>query len=134
MPAALRQGLVLELDRGGAHALEQAHRALDVERVAETVVTVHDQRHLDPLADAGDGIGHLGERGEADIGPADAGEGDARTTHISATESGAFDEQRSQRVVAARGDECRAGQQFTQASGVRHQRALFAGAARRAFR
>ena len=44
MAAALREALVLELDRARAGALEEPHRALDVERIAVAGVGIDDER------------------------------------------------------------------------------------------
>jgi hypothetical protein len=43
--AALGEALVLQLDHRGAGALEAAHRALHVQRIAEAGVGVDDHRH-----------------------------------------------------------------------------------------
>ena len=51
MAAALREGLVFELDRVGAGALQQPNRALRVERVAVAGVGVDDKRRRDAVAD-----------------------------------------------------------------------------------
>jgi hypothetical protein len=44
-PQRFGKALVLELDHRGAGALEAAHRALHVERVAEAGVGIDDDRH-----------------------------------------------------------------------------------------
>ena len=78
MAAALGKGLVLDLDRGGARALEQPDRPLDVQRIAVAGVGVDDDRRRHALADMGERIGDLAHRDEADVGPAEPGIGDAR--------------------------------------------------------
>src|SRR6478752_6970860 len=49
MIAALGKILVLELDRVRPGALENAHRALDIERVAVSSIGVDDERNADPV-------------------------------------------------------------------------------------
>ena len=56
MAAALGKILVLELDRVGAGALEQAHGALHIERVAIAGVGIDDQMGADAVADQRDGL------------------------------------------------------------------------------
>ena len=76
MSAALGEILVLELDRAGASAFEDADRAYDVKCVAVAGIGVHDQMSVDAVADQRQRVGHLAHRDEADIGPAEPSIGD----------------------------------------------------------
>ena len=87
MAAALGKILVLELDRVGAGALELAHRAHHVERVAVAGVGIDDQMRADAVADQRQRLGHLGHGDEADVGPAELGVGDRRAGDIERREA-----------------------------------------------
>ena len=67
MAAALGEILVLELDRGRARALERAHRAHDIERVAVAGIGIDDQVRADAIADQRDRLGDLAHADEADV-------------------------------------------------------------------
>ena len=75
MTAAFWERLVLELDGGSPGTLEIPDRALDIERVAEAVVGIHDDRCLDPVRYGRQRIVNLGHADKPDIGPAKAGIG-----------------------------------------------------------
>jgi hypothetical protein len=105
MPAALREALVLELDHRGAGALQAAHRALHVERVAEAGVGIDDDRHGHALGDARQRVLHLGEGGQAHVGAAQPGVGDRRARQVQRLEAGLLGDQRGQRVVDAGGQQ-----------------------------
>ena len=87
MAATFGDGLVLELDSAGAGAFEDAHGALDVQRIAIAGVGVHDQRRLDALADMGQRIGHLAHGHETDVGAPELGIGDGGARQIERLES-----------------------------------------------
>ena len=67
MAAAFGKGLVFDLQHGSACLLESAHGAHGVERVAEAGVGVDDDRNAHALGDAGQGVGHFGGGGQADV-------------------------------------------------------------------
>ena len=56
MAAALGKVLILDLNGVGAGALEQPHRALDIERIAVAGVGIDDEMRTDPIADQRDGF------------------------------------------------------------------------------
>ncbi len=95
--AALRVGLVLDLDGVGARALEGAHGALRIERIAEAGIRIDDEPRRDAIADEGDGLGNLGGRHEADVRPAEPRIGDGRPRNVQGLEAGGI------------GNECREG-------------------------
>ena len=105
MAAALGEILILELDGVGAGAFEQAHRTLDVERIAITGVGVDHEMSADPVADQADGIDHLAQADEADVGPAEPRIGDGRARDVHRLEAGLLGDQRGQRIVDARRDQ-----------------------------
>ncbi len=105
VPAALGIALVLDLQRGGAGAFVDPHGALGVQRVAEAVVGVDDHRQVGAVADQRHRVGHLRERGQADIGPAQPGIGDRGAGEIQRLEPRVRRKRGGQRVVDARRDE-----------------------------
>src|SRR5262245_14756921 len=107
MAAALREFLVLELDRVRARALEQAHGAADIERVAVTCISVNDQIGVDPIADHADDSDDLVHAHETDVRPAEPGIGDRRAGDVERREAGLFGDERGERVVNARSDDDR---------------------------
>src|SRR5262252_4264461 len=57
MPAPLGKLLILELDGVGPAAFENADGACDIERVAETGVSINDQRQSNRIAHRADVVG-----------------------------------------------------------------------------
>ena len=104
VPAALREDLVLELERVRACALERAHRALEVERIAEPGVRVDDDRDRHRLADRRDVGGHLGGGRESEIGGAEMRVRNSRAGDIDERETGGLDDPGGERVESARDD------------------------------
>src|SRR5262245_4580304 len=76
MAATLGEILVLELDSVGAGALERAHCAHDVDRVAVAGVGVDDQMRGYALADERQRLRDLRHRDEADVRAAEPSIGD----------------------------------------------------------
>ena len=111
MAAALGKILILDLDGIGAGALEQAHRALDIERIAVAGVGIDNEMGRDAVADQRDCIDHLGHADQADVGPAEPRIGDGRAGDIERLETGLFGDQRGKRVVDARRDQDRRARQ-----------------------
>ena len=107
MPAALGKILVLDLDRVGARALEQAHGALDIERIAVAGVGVDHEMRAHAVADQRDGLDHLVHADQADVGAAEPRIGDGRAGDIERLEAGLLRDQRGERVVDARRDQDR---------------------------
>jgi len=103
--AALGKGLVLQLHHGRAGALERAHRALRVQGVAEAGIAVHDDGQRDPFRDARERVGHLGRRGQSDIGAAEARVGDGGAREVQGLEAGLFRNEGGERVVNAGGED-----------------------------
>ena len=107
MAAALGEILVLELDGVGAGALEQAHRALDIERVAVAGVGIDHEMRRHAVADQADGLDHLAHADQPDIGAAQPRIGDGRAGDVERLEAGLFGDQRGERVIDARRDQDR---------------------------
>ena len=107
MAAALRKILVLDLDRVGAGALEQADGALDIEGIAVAGVGIDDQMCAHAVADQRDGFHHLAHAHQADVGPAEPGIGDAGARDVKRVEPGLLCDQRCERVIDAGRDEDR---------------------------
>jgi hypothetical protein len=101
MPAALREDLVLDLQRVGAGALEQPDGAHHVQRIAEAGVGIDHQRPGKSLADRRHVLGELGQRDEPDVGDAEIGVGDARAGHIGDGKPQIRDHARGERVAHA---------------------------------
>ena len=113
--AALRRDLVLDVQRGDPGRGVLAHRAHHVERVAVAVVGVGDQRHAHRLREPPRVAGHLVEREQADVGPAEQRGRRAEAGHVDGGEAGALDQPRRQRVVRAGGQHrLRAGEQLAE--------------------
>ena len=79
--ALLGEDLILDLDAGGARALERPHGPPHVEGVAEAGVGIGQDRHRDGIADRRHVVCDLAQGHEADVGHAerhvrDAGAGD----------------------------------------------------------
>ena len=102
MAAALGEVLVLELDRGGAGALELADGAMDVQRVAVAGVGVDDQVRGHAVADQRQRLGHLGHGDEPDVRPAEPRVGDGGAGDVERLEAGLRRDQRGERVIDAR--------------------------------
>jgi hypothetical protein len=118
--AALGEGLVLELDHGRTGALEAAHRALHVERVAEAGVGVDDHRHAHAFGDARQRLLDFREGRQADVAAAEPGVGDRRTREIERLEAGLLGDERRERVVdAGREQHAPAREAFAQAHDAR---------------
>ncbi len=88
VPAALGQHLVLQVNARNAGALEEAHAALDVERLAEAGVGVAQERQrggegdgageLDEVVEGEQShVGHAGRRGQGTAGEVDRAEAEA---------------------------------------------------------
>ena len=107
--AALRERLILDLDRIRAGALEQAHRARHVERIAVAGIRIDDEMAADAIADQGNRIGHLAHRNEADVGATEPGIGNAGPRDIDRGEPCPLGKMRGQRIVDAGRDEDRRG-------------------------
>ena len=105
MAAALRIGLILDLERARAGALIGSHGALGIKGVAEAGVGVDDDGQLDAVADEGHRVGHLGGRGEADVRPAEPRVGDGGAREVHRLEARRLGERGGQRIVDAGGDE-----------------------------
>ena len=99
MAAALGKGLVFNLQHGGAGLLESAHGAHGVERVAKAGVGVHDDRNADALGDAGQGVGHFGGGGQADVGAAQPRVGNRRAGQVERFKAGLLGDQGGEGVV-----------------------------------
>ena len=67
VPALLGKHLILDLDAGRAGALEHAHGATHVDRIAEAGVGIDQQRQRHDIGDRGDRVGDLGQRGQPDV-------------------------------------------------------------------
>ncbi len=121
MAAALGKVLVLELDRGGAGALELAHGAHDVERIAVAGVGIDHEMRIDAVADQRQRLRHLGHGDEADVGPAEPGVGDRGAGDIERREARLRGDQRGERIVhAGRHDDGLAGKTGAERFGVSH--------------
>jgi len=113
VPAALREGLVLEHHRARARTLQQPHRTAHVHRVAEAGVRIHDDRQVHRIADRRHVVDELGDRGQPHVGLAQVPVGDRRAAHEHRLEAGRRDEAGAERIARAGQDRARAG---------RHQR------------
>ena len=107
MAAALGKVLVLELDGIGAGALEQAHGALDIERVAVAGIGIDHEMRRHAVADQADGLDHLAHADQPDVGAAEPRIGDGRAGDVERLEAGLFGDQRGERVIDARRDQDR---------------------------
>ena len=85
--AALREFLVLELDRLGAGGLVAAHGMLHVERAAETGIGIGDQRGRCALNDLAHPVDHVAVSGIAGVRHAEMRGGDAVAAHIQRLEA-----------------------------------------------
>ena len=86
---------------GGAGALEQAHGALHVERIAEARVDVDDERQGADVADPRRGLGELGHGQEPEVGHAELRVGDAGAGQVDRLVAEILDNARDQRVGGA---------------------------------
>ena len=122
--AALRPDLVLDVDAGHAGALELAHRAPRVDRVAVAVVGVDDHRNAHRLGDVARVLDHLGHRHQPDVG-IPAAHRRARAGHHAQRVAHLLDDPGGQAVVgaAAQHDSGRC-QQLPQSSCHAHDAAL----------
>ena len=68
MAAAFGKVLILDLNGVGAGALEEPHRALDIERVTVAGVGIDDEIDADAVADQRHRVHDLVHADEADIG------------------------------------------------------------------
>ena len=107
MTAALGKVLILDLDRVGAGALQKAHGALHIERIAVAGVGVDNEMCADAVADQRDGLHHLAHPDQADIGTAEPRIGDAGAGDVERFEARALGDERGQRIVHAGGDQDR---------------------------
>ena len=81
--AALREHLVLELDRGGARSLVAAHGAHDIGGAAEAGVAIDDERKGRGFGESKDVVDHVALCDQPDVGQSEvrqraAGPGDVR--------------------------------------------------------
>jgi hypothetical protein len=100
VPAALGVDLVLDVQPGHPRVLEDRHRAGRVHRLAEPGVRVHERWQAGDPRDLLRPPGHLGERGQPDVGQPEVG-GDHRPRHVDALEPVAGDQHRRQRAERA---------------------------------
>ena len=107
MTAALGKVLVFDLDRVGAGAFQEPHRALHVERVAVAGIGIDDEMGFDAIADQRHRLYDLVHADEADIRPPETGIGNARARHVQGLESGARGNESGERVVNAGSDQDR---------------------------
>ena len=91
-PQRFGKRLVLDLDRIRAGALEQAHRARHVERIAVAGIRIDDEMAANAIADQSNRVGHLAHRNEADVGAAEPGIGNAGPRDIDRGEPGPLGE------------------------------------------
>ena len=77
MAAALGGDLIFEVEPRGASPLQLLHRAADAKRRAKAGVGVDQQRQLVPAGDPSRLFANLAETGDAEIGEAERGVGDA---------------------------------------------------------
>jgi hypothetical protein len=109
MPAALREHLVLDLDRVGAGALEQLDGTPHVERVAESGVGIDHQRAGEDGTDRGNVVDQLGQGDQAVVGDAEIGVGNPGTGHIGGRKAAVGNHAGGKRIGDARQDQRRAG-------------------------
>ena len=107
MAAALGEILVLDLDRVRAGALEQAHGALDIERIAIAGVGIDDEMGAHAVADQRDRFDHLVHAHQADVRAAEPRIGDAGAGDIKRLEAGPLGDQRGERIIDAGRDQDR---------------------------
>jgi len=116
---------------GGARrsrAFEQPHRALDVERIAETGIGVDDAGQPRHLHHVGHAVHEFGECQVAHVGIAEAPT-DAATGAEHRIESGFLHQQRTQPVIGAGGDDnLLTAEQFAEFSSISHDIAFIAKA------
>jgi hypothetical protein len=105
MAAALGEALVLELDSGGADALERAHGVPHVDRVAEAGVGIDDERQGGGIGDRPGRPREVRQGSEADIGHAEPGIGEAGAGQVDRLEAEILDDARPERVGGARHQE-----------------------------
>ena len=105
MTAALRKGLILELDGARPRTLEQAHGSADIERIAITVIGIDDEMRGNAVADHADDIDHLAHTHEPDVGAAKPRIGDRCAGDIERRKTGLFGEMPSERIVHAGRDD-----------------------------
>ena len=82
MAAALGEGLVFQLNHGGARTFKFAHGALRVQRIAKARVRIHDHGQAHAIGDVGQGACHFGGCGQANVGAPEQGIGDGGTRQI----------------------------------------------------
>ena len=119
VPAALRRNLVLELDAARSHSFEEPNSSLHVDGIAIPGVGIDDQRQIDALPDELDYLRDLARRDEPDVGPAQPGVGDGPSGYVGGLELRLLDQQRRQRVVAARRDDRLVGTKESSSDGRR---------------
>ena len=83
VPAALREDLVLELDRGGARSLVATYGAHDIGGAAEAGVAIDDERERGGFGESKDVVDHVALRDQPDVGQSEvreraSGAGDVR--------------------------------------------------------
>ncbi len=83
VPAALREHLVLELDRGGARSLVATYGAHDIGGAAEAGVAIDDERKRGGFGESKDVVDHVALRDQPDVGQSEvreraSGAGDVR--------------------------------------------------------
>ena len=100
--ATLREALVFELHHRGAGALEAAHGALHIQRIAEAGVGVDDHRQLDAVSDSREGVLHLAVGRQAHVRTTEPRVRDQCARQVQRLEAGLLGDQRRQRVVGAR--------------------------------
>ena len=101
VPAAFGKVLVFELHHRRAGALEAAHRALHVERVAETRVAIHDYGRMHAFCDTRQRVLYFAERGQAHVRAPEPRVGDRCARQVQRFEAGLLGNQRRERVVDA---------------------------------
>ena len=113
--AALGKILVFQLDHGGARALEGAHRALHVQRVAVAGVAVDDHRQRHAVGDARQHVGGFAGGGQAHVRAAELGVGHGTAGQVQRLEAGLLGQEGAERVIHAGGQQrARLAQAFAQ--------------------
>jgi hypothetical protein len=103
--AFLRENLILDLQGGGAGALEEANGALHVERVAEARVDVDDERQRADVADPRGGLGDLGRSQQPDVRHAELRVRDPGSSEVHRLIAEILDDACNKRVGSARHQE-----------------------------
>ena len=96
-----RAGVVLDVDRRDAGALERLHRAPDLRGIVEAALGIGDHRQLHGLRDGARLLDQRLERKEARVLNAEAARRGGVASDIDAVEAVRFDELRAQRVGGA---------------------------------